>query len=54
MVDDPLLGEELFAAGAYLEEDQEILASLRIQDFVRWCLALVILVGIALRYLGVI
>ncbi len=54
MVDDPLLGEELFAAGAYLEEDQEILASLRIQDFTRWGLALVILVGIVLRYLGVI
>ncbi len=53
-VDDPLLGEELFSAGAYLNEEPEVLAGLLIQDIARWGLVFVILVGIVLRYLGVI
>ncbi len=53
-VEDPLLGEELFSAGAYLQGNPGILASLKIQDIVRWGLALAILGGIVLRYLGVI
>lgn len=54
MVEDPILGEELFAAGAYLHGEPGIMASLLIQDIARWGIALVILVGIILRYLGIL
>jgi hypothetical protein len=53
-VEEPILGEELFSAGAYVQGDPGVLASLRIQDTTRWGLVFVILVGIVLRYLGII
>ena len=53
-VEDPILGEELFSAGAYLQGEPDVLASMLIEDIARWSLALVILGGIVLRYLGVI
>lgn len=36
VTDNVLIGEELFAAGAYLEGKPSQIASLRVQDFLRW------------------
>ena len=49
---DPLIGEELFAGGAYLETNPMHLASLLTQDVVRWLLVIIILIGIALKVTG--
>ena len=53
-VDDPLVGEELFAAGAYSNAGRAHEASLQVQDILRWALILVLLVGSALKLVGVI
>lgn len=47
--DEPLLGEELFVADAYLGADPVHLASLRVQDVLRWVLAGIILIGAMLK-----
>ena len=49
---DPLIGEELFAAGAYVGAGASHDASLQVQDVLRWLLILVILGGAALKFLG--
>lgn len=49
---EPLIGEELFAGGAYLDAGPIHTASLRAQDVVRWLLVIVILIGILLNLLG--
>ena len=49
-----LWGEELFAAGAYLEESPIQLASLRTQDLLRWLLVVVILGAALLRIGGIL
>lgn len=38
-----IIGEELFAAGAYLDKNSSQLASLRLQDMMRWLIALAII-----------
>jgi hypothetical protein len=43
--DNPLLGEELFAAGAYLKVNQAHAASLQAQDILRWLTIGAILLG---------
>lgn len=48
---EPLIGEELFAAGAYLGAGPMHTASLRVQDIMRWVLIAVIILG-ALAKLG--
>jgi hypothetical protein len=53
-VDDPLIGEELFAAGAYLNAGISHQASLQVQDILRWVIILILLGGSALKLLGVI
>jgi len=53
-VDDPLVGEELFAAGAYTGAGVPHLASLQMQDILRWIIILVLLGGSALKLVGVI
>jgi len=53
-VDDPLVGEELFAAGAYADAGISHQASLQVQDILRWIIILVLLGGSALKLLGVI
>lgn len=53
-VDDPLVGEELFAAGAYSNAGRAHLASLQVQDILRWAIILVLLGGSALKLVGVI
>jgi hypothetical protein len=49
----PLIGEELFAAGAYLEAGASHQASLQTQDTLRWLVILAILGGVVLKVLGV-
>lgn len=49
-----LWGEELFAAGAYLEQSPLQLASLRTQDILRWLLAVAILATALLRLAGIL
>jgi hypothetical protein len=49
---EPLIGEELYAGGAYVDAGLMHTASLRAQDAIRWLLVLVILVGIMLNLLG--
>lgn len=49
---DPLIGEELFAAGAYTGAGASHEASLNVQDVLRWIVIIVILIGAALTVLG--
>jgi hypothetical protein len=51
---EPLIGEELYAAGAYLKSGPMHIASLRAQDILRWVLILAILLGAALKFLQVL
>jgi hypothetical protein len=51
--DQPLIGEEAFAAGAYLGAGGMHRASLRVQDLLRLVLIIAIVVGTLLRTLGV-
>jgi hypothetical protein len=49
-----LVGEELFAAGAYLQAGPMHTASLRAQDFLRWIIIGIILLGAFLKLIGVL
>jgi hypothetical protein len=49
---EPLIGEELYAGGAYVDAGPIHTASLRAQDAIRWLLVIVILGGILLNLLG--
>ncbi len=51
---EPLVGEELYAAGAYLQVNPYHLASVRAQDIMRWVLAGCILAGAILQAFGLI
>ena len=46
---DPLIGEELFAAGAYVGAGASHEASLNVQDILRWLIILAILIGSVLK-----
>jgi hypothetical protein len=48
----PLIGEEIFAGGAYLDVGSMHIASLRAQDFLRFVLIVLILAGAILRTVG--
>jgi len=50
---EPLIGEELFAAGAYLGAGASHDASLQVQDVLRWLVILAILGGAVFRFLGI-
>lgn len=50
---EPLIGEELFAGGAYLNTGPAHTASLKAQDLIRWLIVGVILTGVVLKILGV-
>ena len=52
--DHPLIGEELFAGGAYLGEGEVHKASLRAQDIVRILIIVAILLGTLLKTFGVL
>ena len=49
---DPLIGEELFAAGAYVGAGASHEASLNAQDILRWLIILAIIIGAGLTVLG--
>jgi len=49
---EPLIGEELFAAGAYVGAGASHDASLNVQDILRWLIILAILLGAGLKILG--
>ena len=51
---EPLLGEELFAASAYLDPGSSRAASLTVQDILRWLIVLTLLAGTALKLMGLI
>lgn len=52
--DEPLLGEELYAAGVYLGAGPAHLASLRMQDIIRWVLVAAIVLGAILKLSGIL
>lgn len=49
---DPLIGEELFAAGAYVGSGVAHEASLTVQDILRWLIIVAILIGSLLKFAG--
>ena len=51
---EPLIGEELFAAGAYVGAGAAHDASLQVQDILRWLIILAILAGSLLKFMGMI
>jgi hypothetical protein len=54
VTDDYLLGEEIFAAGAYLDPRPPRIVSLLVQDAIRMVLLLLIVLGVLLATLGVL
>lgn len=48
----PLIGEEIYASGAYLSNKPWHLSSLLAQDLLRWAIALFLIGGIVMRTLG--
>jgi hypothetical protein len=51
---EPLIGEEIFAAGAYVESGSLHSASLTVQDVLRWLVIAAILVGAGLTLVGIL
>jgi hypothetical protein len=51
---EPLIGEELFAAGAYTDAGPLHTSSLTLQDILRWSIIIVILVGALLKLAGIL
>jgi hypothetical protein len=49
---DALIGEELFATGAYLGAGASHVASLTVQDILRWLVVIALLGGAAAKFLG--
>lgn len=49
---EPLIGEELFAAGAYIGAGPSHDASLHVQDILRWLIILAIILGSLLKIVG--
>ncbi len=52
--EDPIIGEELFASGTYLQAGAWHRSSVRAQDFIRWIVIAALLFGAVLKVLGVI
>ena len=51
---EPLVGEELFASGAYLQAGPLHAASLHVQDVLRWVLVAGLLAGTILKLAGIL
>ena len=49
---EPLIGEELFAAGAYVGAGAAHEASLNVQDILRWLIILAIVIGSLIKFAG--
>lgn len=54
MSQEPLIGEEAYASGAYLGAGSLHVASLRAQDIMRWVIGAVILVGALAKLVGIL
>jgi len=54
LANEPLIGEELYVCGAYIQENRVHTASLLTQDLVRWLLILTIIGGVILKLAGVL
>jgi hypothetical protein len=52
--EEPLLGEELFAVGAYDRAGNAHTASLLAQDIFRWLILLALLAGAGLKFMGIL
>jgi hypothetical protein len=50
---DVLIGEELYAGGAYLDAGKIHMASITAQDVIRWIIIVIILGSVLLKFLGV-
>jgi hypothetical protein len=50
---EPLIGEDVYASGAYLQARPMQIASLRAQDYMRWGLIIIILIGVLLKVAGI-
>ncbi|MBN1305476.1 MAG: hypothetical protein JXA13_13640 [Anaerolineales bacterium] len=50
----PVVGEELYAAGAYIKPDPSHSASLTIQDVLRWLIVISLLAGAALKVINLL
>jgi hypothetical protein len=50
----PLIGEELYAAGAYVQAGRFHTASLSAQDVLRWSIIIIIVLGALLNLVGVL
>ena len=50
---DPLIGEELFAGGAYLGTSKIHQASISAQDVIRWIIIVIIIGSVLLNFLGI-
>jgi hypothetical protein len=51
---EPLVGEELFAATAYIGNNPAQRASLQVQDILRWLIILALLAGVGLKMAGIL
>lgn len=51
---EPLIGEELFAAGAYIGAGPSHMASLTVQDILRWVIVIALLAGAFLKFAGIV
>lgn len=51
---EPLVGEELFAAGAYIQAGAFHAASLVVQDILRWFIILALILGAGLKLVGIL
>jgi hypothetical protein len=51
---EPLIGEEFFASGAYVQAGRVHVASLHAQDVMRWILIISILAGAVFKLLGIL
>ena len=49
---EPLIGEELFASGAYLKTGRAHLVSLYVQDILRWLIVAALIGGAAMKLAG--
>lgn len=52
--EEPLIGEEVFAVGAYTEAGPMHSASLTTQDILRWSIVITILIGAILKLVGIL
>ncbi|MBE0411006.1 MAG: hypothetical protein IBX69_14900 [Anaerolineales bacterium] len=51
---EPLIGEEVFAGGAYMGAGDTHVASLRAQDVIRWSVIVLVVVGAVLKLVGIL